>query len=341
KLELPHHSADPPITFQSLLGGMESPEQGHFGPDSAAMRAGENANAETDSEPLTPTSSAHVASQIALKGVSFHAQQSEEYDKVDQEEAMGEEEEAEIEDGGLTSSSEEDARTENANAETDSEPLTPTSSAHVASQTALKGVSFHAQQREEYDEVDQEEATGEEEEAEVEDGGLTSSSEEDARTETADGLDHLTESIGEPFGLQAQADAPSHMEQSFDSIHAQHGNMLGSGPLYESPRLVSPPPLPEGFDTQFVDHRTAQPPMTPNEMEIFQAYGGEVAMPEEVLVLQPVICDACRAPMAASKWYEHVSRSGHRRNAAHYAQWKFEHLTARYPDVDSRELWAQ
>ncbi|KAJ1305760.1 hypothetical protein OPQ81_010490 [Rhizoctonia solani] len=275
KLELPHHTADPPITFQSLLGGMESTEQGHLGLDSAAMRAGEDPNAEPDSEPLTPTSSAPRASQKALREVLSHEQQGEE---------------------------------------------------------------------EEYDEVDPEEASGEEEEVE-EDGRLTSSEEEGARTETADddGLDHLTESVGEPFGLQAQADALPHMEASFDTTRAQHGNMLGSGPLYDSPRLVSPPPLPEGFDTQFVDHRVPQeqPPMTPNEMEVFQTYGGEMTMPEEVLALQPVMCDACRAPMAAAKWYEHVSRSGHRRNAAHYAQWKFEHLTARYPDVDRRELWAQ
>ncbi|KAH7336007.1 hypothetical protein B0J17DRAFT_61259 [Rhizoctonia solani] len=252
---------------------MESTEQNYFGLDSAAMHAGENAHAEPESEPLTPTSSAPRASENALRGVPFHAQQGED---------------------------------------------------------------------EEYDEVDPDEASGEEEEEAEEEGGLTSS-DEGARTETADedgGLDHLTESVGEPFGLQAQADA--HMEQSFDSMNAQHG-MLGSGLLYESPRLVSPPPLPEGLDTQFVDHRPTQgqAPMTPSEMEVFQTYGGEMAMPEEVLVLQPVMCDACRAPMAASKWYEHVSRSGHRRNAAHYAQWKFEHLTARHPDIDSRELWAQ
>ncbi|EUC54896.1 hypothetical protein RSOL_076760 [Rhizoctonia solani AG-3 Rhs1AP] len=256
---------------------MHSPEQSHFGLESAVMRAGQSPDAELDSEPPTPTSSAALVSQAALRGTFSHAQQNEE---------------------------------------------------------------------EEYDEVDPEEAAGEEDEAETEeDARLTSSSEEDVRTETADddGLDHLTESVGEPFGLQAQADAPSHMEQSFDSTRAQKSNMLGSGPLYDSPRLVSPPPLPEGFDTQFVDHRNAegQPPMTPNEMEVFQTYGGEMAMPEEVLALQPVMCDACRAPMSVSKWHEHVSRSGHRRNAAHYAQWKFEHLTARYPDVDTRELWAQ
>ncbi|CAE6501134.1 unnamed protein product [Rhizoctonia solani] len=274
KLELPHHNSDP-LSFQSFMGGMGSPEQGYFGLDSAAMRAGENTNAEPDSEPLTPTSSVPLASQNATGASSRDQDEEEEYDEVDPEEAAGADEEEEIE----------------------------------------------------------------------EDGRLTSSSEEGARTETADddGLDYLTESIGEPFGLQAQADALPHMEQSFNSTNAQHGNMLGSGPLYDSPRLVSPPPLPEGLDTQFVDYRTpeGQPPMTPNEMEVYQAYGGEVAMPEEVLALQPVMCDACRAPMAASKWYEHISRSGHRRNAAHYAQWKFEHLTARYPEVDRRELWAQ
>ncbi|ELU37096.1 hypothetical protein AG1IA_08867 [Rhizoctonia solani AG-1 IA] len=232
------------------------------------------------------------------------------------------------------------------------EPPTPTSSAPRVSERPLRGPLPQQQQdaneEEEYDEVDPEEAEGEEddgvEEDADEDGRLTSS-DEGARTETADddGLDHLTESIGEPFGLQAQADTPPNMEQSFESNRAQNGGMLGSGPLYSSPRVVSPPPLPEGFDTQFIDHRTpeAQAPMTPNEMEVFQTYGGEMAMPEEVLALQPIMCDACRAPMAASKWYEHISRSAHRRNAAHYAQWKFDHLTARYPDVDSRELWAQ
>ncbi|KAG8731909.1 hypothetical protein FRC11_001654, partial [Ceratobasidium sp. 423] len=273
KLELPHHTSDP-LTFQSFMGGMESPEKGYFGLDSAAMRAGENKNAEPDSEPLTPTSSVPLASQNATGGASSRDQNEEE----------------------------------------------------------------------EYDEVDPEEAAEADEEEEVEEDGRLTSSSEGARTETADdGLDHLTESIGEPFGLQAQADALPHMEQSFNSTNAQYGNMLGSGPLYDSPRLVSPPPLPEGLDTQFVDHRIPedQPPMTPNEMEVYQTYGGEVAMPEEVLALQPVMCDACRAPMAASKWHEHTSRSGHRRNAAHYAQWKFEHLTARYPDVDRRELWAQ
>lgn len=241
---------------------------------------------------------------------------------------------------------------ENPNVEPDSEPPTPTSSAPRVSERPLRGPLPQQQQdaneEEEYDEVDPEEAEGEEddgvEEDADEDGRLTSS-DEGARTETADddGLDHLTESIGEPFGLQAQADTPPNMEQSFESNRAQNGGMLGSGPLYSSPRVVSPPPLPEGFDTQFIDHRTpeAQAPMTPNEMEVFQTYGGEMAMPEEVLALQPIMCDACRAPMAASKWYEHISRSAHRRNAAHYAQWKFDHLTARYPDVDSRELWAQ
>ncbi|KAF8750809.1 hypothetical protein RHS01_09175 [Rhizoctonia solani] len=221
---------------------------------------------------------------------------------------------------------------ENPNVEPDSEPPTPTSSAPRVNERPLRGPLPQQQQdaneEEEYDEVDPEEAEGEEddgvEEDADEDGRLTSS-DEGARTETADddGLDHLTESIGEPFGLQAQADTPPNMEQSFESNRAQNGGMLGSGPLYSSPRVVSPPPLPEGFDTQFIDHRTpeAQAPMTPNEMEVFQTYGGEMAMPEE--------------------WYEHISRSAHRRNAAHYAQWKFDHLTARYPDVDSRELWAQ
>ncbi|CAE6392115.1 unnamed protein product [Rhizoctonia solani] len=273
KLDLPQSSD--PLTFQSLLGGIHSPEHGHFGLDSAAMFVGEDPNAEPDNEPLTPTSSVPRTNRQPLNAPDYGQDDGEE----------------------------------------------------------------------EYGAVDPEEEEGAEEEEEAdEDEGLTSS-DEGARTETADddGLDHLTESIGEPFGLQAQADAPPHMEESFDSNRAQNGNMIGSGPLYSSPQVVSPPALPEGLDTQFIDHRIpeGQLPMTPNEMEVFQTYGGEMAMPEEVLVLQPVMCDACRAPMAASKWYEHASRSGHRRNAAHYAQWKFEHLTARYPDVDSRELWAQ
>lgn len=194
---------------------------------------------------------------------------------------------------------------------------------------------------------------GEEEDADR----LTSSSEEGARTETAedDGLDHLTESIGEPFGLQIPPEESlMHQQPIYDSSsvnRAQNENMLGSGPLYDSPRLVSPPQLPEGFDTGFVDHRDAGPledSEVPPEETAYEEYDDDgLAMPDEVLSLQPVMCDACFAPMPLDKWPEHIARSGHRRNATRYAQYIFEQMSAQHPaganrnSVEARELWAE
>lgn len=309
KLDLPSHNDDP-LTFQSLLSGIES-EQDQFGlgnvADSTAKHAGPDAgeitNASPGSERLTPTRSSVAASEGPLMGDLVgdanegHKDEEEEYEQVEREEA---------------------------------------------------------------EDQDQEERDrGEQEEEEEEADGLTSSSEEGARTETAadtDGLDHLTESIGEPFGLQSPNEQPlTHEQPIFDSESANHppnGKVLSAGPLYDSPRLVSPPPLPGGFDTEFVDQpipgpSTVDPSIPQDGMEYYEEYEDQVPMLDEVLALRPVMCDACRAPMPLSKWSEHIARAGHRRNAARYAQWLFDQITAHHPagpsrdSADTRERWAE
>lgn len=206
---------------------------------------------------------------------------------------------------------------------------------------------------------------------EDDEGGLTSSSEEgarddDARTATADddGLDHLTSSIGEPFGHQLDA-TPGHspmLEQpTFDPRHAKRAQgqrVLASAPLFESPKhsMMTSPKLPGEFLAEDQPLSVSPSLMPSADAALLEVLDEEDAMPEEVLALNPVICDACAAPMPLAKWTEHISKSNHRRNAARYSQYVFQHTTTdrdtsspandstacrKDPAIDARERWAE
>ncbi|KAG8721806.1 hypothetical protein FRC09_007342 [Ceratobasidium sp. 395] len=163
------------------------------------------------------------------------------------------------------------------------------------------------------------------------DGGLTSSEEEsgddedeDSDTKTAagedDGLDHLTESVDEAGSLQPQ-----------------------ESPVVERPakRVTSPHAMPsEPIDQSLSISPQLMPSADPAVIESLE----REMMPDEVLSLNPVICDACYAPMPLAKWTEHISKSGHRRNAARYSQLIMEqstHGTPTPPLNDARERWAE
>ncbi|KAG9073538.1 hypothetical protein FS749_015028 [Ceratobasidium sp. UAMH 11750] len=78
--------------------------------------------------------------------------------------------------------------------------------------------------------------------------------------------------------------------------------------------------------------------------ELLEPLEGEMTMPEEVLSLNPVICDACYAPMPLAKWTEHIAKAGHRRNAARHSQLVMEQSTHSNPPPpldDARERWAE
>ncbi|KAF8606216.1 hypothetical protein BDV93DRAFT_542938 [Ceratobasidium sp. AG-I] len=202
-------------------------------------------------------------------------------------------------------------------------------------------------------------------------GGLTSSSEEgardddDARTATADddGLDHLTSSIGEPFGHQLDA-TPGHSPMleppAFDPRHANRSRdrrVLTSAPLFESPKhtMMTEPRLPGGFLGEDQPLSASPSLMPPADATLLEVLDDEDEMPEEVLELNPVICDACAAPMPLAKWAEHISKSNHRRNATRYTQHVFQHTTTdrdtsspssdpasrKDPAIDARERWVE
>jgi hypothetical protein len=189
-------------------------------------------------------------------------------------------------------------------------------------------------------------------------GGLTSSEEEeedegddddDARTTTADddGLDHLTESVGEPFGLQLDA-TPG--QSPVLETHAPNHNP----PSFEAP-MPTMSKLPGGFGDEFADQPlSASPRLVPSADN--GLLEDVMTMPAEVLDLNPVICDACFAPMPLAKWTEHISKIAHRRNAAQYSQMVFKQTTTDWdppsptdnqstsrkdPALDTRERWVE
>ncbi|KAG9119895.1 hypothetical protein FRC07_004859 [Ceratobasidium sp. 392] len=169
------------------------------------------------------------------------------------------------------------------------------------------------------------------------DGGLTSSEEEDGDEEDEDsdtkttvadddGLDHLTESIEGASGFQPESpvvERPTGREHANSRPREHAGPAPPSEPI-DQPLSVSPQLMP-----------SADP-------ALLEPLEGET-MPDEVLSLNPVICDACYAPMPLAKWTEHIAKSGHRRNAARYSQLLMEQSTHGQPTPinDARERWAE
>ncbi|QRV82587.1 hypothetical protein RhiJN_10602 [Ceratobasidium sp. AG-Ba] len=176
------------------------------------------------------------------------------------------------------------------------------------------------------------------------DGGLTSSEEEDgdddeaseAGTATADddGLDHLTESVEEPFGLQPD---PSPEQSPVVEKQPKPLPISTSSQQKVKEKATSP-----DFEGNIVDQPlTVSPQLMPTaNPALLQSIEGEESMPDEVLALNPIICDACHAPMPLAKWAEHIEKSSHRRNAARYSQHLFEQIPAD-SNRDTRERWAE